>query len=199
MPQSKTYYRKCEYCGYETKVSSGWSRHQKTKKHLEYVKLLENKVKLLETENELLKLGHTTNNTYNNTINNVDNININVFTPNPDAINLKDIVIPILKELAKYKIVPAIAIQKAVIDMGIKKPILYHNSSLYVKQGEWKKDTEAEKELDVYCRDTQHKLICELDKMDMEDELYVDAMVLAYEPLDRDAVLHKVKSKLIKN
>jgi hypothetical protein len=189
-------------CDYECKDASNWTKHKKTAKHKRNEEI-EKEVEIrtrVAIEMEKLKIGHTTNNTYN-TINNIDasnNININVFTPNPDAINLKDIVIPVLKELAKYKIVPATAIQKAVIDMGEKKPILYRNSSLYVKQNnKWEKDKEAERELDIYCRDTQHQFICELDNMSMDDELYVDAMELTYQPLDRDAVLHKVKTKLI--
>ena len=60
-----------------------------------------------------------------------------------------------------------------------------------------KKDKEAENELDAYCKDTQHRLIEEWCNMSSDDELYVDAMELVYKPLDRDAVLHKVKTKLI--
>ena len=193
---TKNFCRRCELCNYNCNDASNWSKHKKTAKHKRNEEI-EKEVQIrtrVAIEMEKLKLGHTTNNTYNTTNN---NIQINVFTPNPDANELKDIVIPILKELAKYKIVPAIAIQNAVMSMRDKKPILYHNSSLYVKQGEWKKDKEAENELDAYCKDTQHRLIEEWCNMSSDDELYVDAMELVYEPLDRDAVLHKVKTKLI--
>ena len=201
MPQSTNYNRECEACGYKTNVSSGWCRHIKTKKH---IKLLEDRTSLLEAKVELLtlQLANTTiHNTTNNTTNIVDasnNVIINIFVPNPNAVDLNSIILPHTRELAKYKITPTIAIQKAVLGLDDKKPILYRNNSLYVKQDGWKKDAEAEKQLDKYCRDTQHRLICELNDMDMNDEFFCEASELVYQDLDKDSVLHKVKSKLIK-
>jgi len=201
MPQSKTYFRRCEMCGYETNVSSGWSRHNKTKKH---IKNVEDKNKLLEIQVELLTLklanaGNTTNIT-----NNVDvsNIQINIFTPNEKANNLSDIVIPTLLELAKQEVIPSKAIQQVIMKMEERmRPILYHKNILYVKQDIWKKDNEAEKELQKFCNNKYSILNKEFDEMDNNlgsETQYLRCCEYARcLPLDKDSITHKLKTKLI--
>jgi len=188
-------------CGYETNVSSGWSRHNKTKKH---IKNVEDKNKLLEIQVELLTLklanaGNTTNIT-----NNVDvsNIQINIFTPNEKANNLSDIVIPTLLELAKQEVIPSKAIQQVIMKMEERmRPILYHKNILYVKQDIWKKDNEAEKELQKFCNNKYSILNKEFDEMDNNlgsETQYLRCCEYARcLPLDKDSITHKLKTKLI--
>jgi len=212
---TKNFNRRCEICDYDCNNAGNWSRHIRTAKHKKNVDLeVEERIRVkVMVEMEKYRAGminvdptssqsscNITNNTTNNTINfdASNNVIINVFTPNPDAINLKDLVVPVLKELVKQEVVPVSAIQKAVMDCGSKKPILYHNNSLYVKQNGWLKDNDAEVELEHYCKETQHGLIEQLDDMDMEADmdLYCKATELVYEDFDKDAVLYKMKSKL---
>ena len=207
MPQSKTYYRKCEMCGYECRDSSNWSKHQKTKKHLQRIQELEDKnklleVKLLETENELLKLKlQNAGTTINNIDNSNTNIQINVFTPNPNANNLNDIIIPTLKEMAEREDIPSVAIQKVIMAMEERvRPILYHKNILYVKQDEWKQDQEAEKELNKFCNNKYTLLNEEFLNMDTNlDSVFYDRCMeyAMMHPLDKDTITHKVKTKLI--
>ena len=206
MPHSKTYFRKCEMCGYETTTSGNWSRHNKTKKHIKHIQELENKtksleLKLLETENQLLKLqiSNTTNIT-----NNVDvsNIQINIFTPNEEANNLSDIVIPTLLELVEQEVIPSKAIQQVIMKMEERmRPILYHKNILYVKQDIWKKDNEAEKELKNFCNKQYSILNKEFDEMEINlgsETQYLRCCEYAKcDPLDNDSITHKLKTKLI--
>ena len=204
MPQSKTYIRKCEMCGYECKDSSNWSKHNKTKKHLKHIKELEDKtksleLKLLETENQLLKLqiSNTTNIT-----NNVDvsNIQINIFTPNEKANNLSDIVIPTLLELAKQEVIPSKAIQQVIMKMEERtRPILYHKNILYVKQDIWKKDNEAEKELNRFCKKQFSILNDELCEMEIKKDckIFDKCNEYVWSDFDNHSVTHKLKTKLI--
>jgi len=206
MPQSKTYIRKCEMCGFQTTTSGNWSRHNKTKKHLKHVRELEDKnktleLKLLQTENALLKL--QVNNTTNIT-NNVDvsNIQINIFTPNEKANNLSDVVMPTLLELAKQEVIPSKAIQQVIMKMEERmRPILYHKNILYVKQDIWKKDNEAEKELQKFCNNKYSILNKEFDEMDNNlgsETQYLRCCEYARcVPLDKDSITHKLKTKLI--
>jgi len=187
-------------CGYETNVSSGWSRHNKTKKH---IKNVEDKNKLLEIQVELLTLKLANANTTNIT-NNVDvsNIQINIFTPNEKANNLSDIVIPTLLELAKQEVIPSKAIQQVIMKMEERmRPILYHKNILYVKQDIWKKDNEAEKELQKFCNNKYSILNKEFDEMDNNlgsETQYLRCCEYARcVPLDKDSITHKLKTKLI--
>ena len=212
---TKNFNRRCDMCDYECNNAGNWSRHIRTAKHKKNVDLeVEERIKVkIGVEMAKYRAGlintdptssqsscNITNNTTNNTINfdASNNVIINVFTPNPDAINLKDLIVPVLEQLVKHEIVPVSAIQKAVMDCGDKKPILFHNNSVYVKQNGWLKDADAEVELDRYCKETQHNLIEQLGDMDMEADmdLYCKATELVYKDLDKDAVLYKMKSKL---
>tara|TARA_R110000772_G_scaffold172462_2_gene284313 strand:- start:24 stop:683 length:660 start_codon:yes stop_codon:yes gene_type:complete len=217
MPQSKTYFRRCENCGYETSTSGGWCRHIKTTKHLLHIKELEKKNSLLVEENKELKmknleqevellnarLGNVTinNNTTNNIIDASNNIQINIFTPNEKANNLNDIVIPTLLELAEKEMLPSKAIQQIIMGMEEKmRPILYHNSSLYVKQDTWKKDDEAQQELTTFCNkqfDIMNADYCDME-ISQDDKVYHRCMeYLHVHTLDNDSVTHKLKTKLI--
>jgi len=210
----KNFSRRCELCDYEAKNCSNWSKHLLTQKHKRNADIeMEERIRVkVAVEMEKYKLGITadntatntacsiTNNTTNNTINfdASNNITINVFTPNPDAINLKDLVVPVLKELVAQQITPVDAIKKSVLNMGQQKPILYHNDKMYVKEGKWTEGEEADKQLDLYCRNKQHSYINELNEMDMMEDIdkFSKASELVYEPLDKEAILYKMKSKL---
>ena len=212
---TKNFSRRCEICDYECNNASNWSKHIRTAKHKKNVEIeveerirVKVMVEMAKYREGLINADPTasqsscniTNNTTNNTINfdASNNVIINVFTPNPDAINLKDLIVPVLKELVKQEIVPVSAIQKAVMDCGDKKPILYHNNSLYVKQNGWLKDNDAEVELEQYCKETQHNLLEQLGDMDFEGDMDMEAKatLLVYEDFNKDAVLYKMKSKL---
>ena len=211
----KNFNRRCEMCDYEAKNCSNWSKHVATAKHkrnadIEMEERIRVKVavEMAKYREGLITTDPTatntacsiTNNNTNNTINfdASNNITINVFTPNPDAINLKDLVVPVLKELVAQQITPVDAIKKAVLNMGQQKPILYHNDKMYVKEGKWTEGEEADKQLDLYCRNKQHSYINELNEMDMMEDIdkFSKASELVYEPLDKDAILYKMKSKL---
>jgi len=211
----KNFNRRCEMCDYEAKNCSNWSKHVATAKHkrnadIEMEERIRVKVavEMAKYREGLITTDPTatntacsiTNNNTNNTINfdASNNITINVFSPNPDAINLKDLVVPVLKELVAQQITPVDAIKKAVLNMGQQKPILYHNDKMYVKEGKWTEGEEADKQLDLYCRNKQHSYINELNEMDMMEDIdkFSKASELVYEPLDKDAILYKMKSKL---
>jgi len=215
----KNFNRRCEMCDYEAKNCSNWSKHVATAKHkrnadIEMEERIRVKVavEMAKYREGLITTDPTatntatntacsiTNNNTNNTINfdASNNITINVFSPNPDAINLKDLVVPVLKELVAQQITPVDAIKKSVLNMGQQKPILYHNDKMYVKEGKWTEGEEADKQLDLYCRNKQHSYINELNEMDMMEDIdkFSKASELVYEPLDKDAILYKMKSKL---
>jgi len=208
MPCSKDYWRKCEKCNFVGKTASNWSKHLKTKKHQlavenEKLKQQNDKYKIMELELQLAQLKQqqtttTINNTQNNTY--IDN-SVNIFTPNPEANCLSDIVIPTLKEMAEQEIIPSVAIQKIIMAMEERvRPILYHKNILFVKQDEWKRDDEAEKELTKFCNEKYAVLNDEFLNMDMtlDSVLYDRCMEYAIAvPLDKDTITHKLKTKLI--
>jgi len=217
MPCRADYCRTCELCCFTGKTASNWSKHIKTKKHLlavENAKLKQQneKYRIMELEMELEKLkekysSNTINDASNNTIN-IDNsnnttnnnININIFVANPNANNLTDVVIPCLDELLETKTIPAEAIQKCILQMGDEKPLLIRNEQLWIKQIDWKKGADAEKELNVFCNKTQHKLIKEMNDMveSGDDEKYFEATQLVFlNEINKDTITRKVKAKMI--
>ncbi len=215
MPCRADYMRYCECCNFTGKTASNWSKHIKTKKHLtnienEKLKQQNEKYRIMELEMELEKLKQkhsptTTNNTinYNDNSNNTihidnSNININIFIANPNANNLTDVVIPCLDELIKSRTIPAEAIQKCILQMGDEKPLLIRNEQLWIKQLEWKKGDDAEKELNSFCRKTEHGLIKEMNDMRDDDEKYFEASQLVFmNELNKDTITRKVKAKMI--
>lgn len=211
MPCRPDYMRYCECCNFTGKTASNWSKHIKTKKHLtnienEKLKQQNDKYRIMELELELEKLKQkhsptTTNNTTNNTIH-IDNsnnqYNINIFIANPNANNLTDVVIPCLDELINNKLIPAEAIQKCILQMGDEKPLLIRNEQLWVKQLDWKKGDEAEKELKSFCCKTEHRLIKEMnDIVDDEDKYFSASQLLFMNEINKDTITHKVKAKMI--
>jgi len=212
MPCRADYTRYCECCNFTGKTASNWSKHIRTKKHLtnienEKLKQQNDKYRIMELELELEKLKQkhsitTNNDASNNTINidNSNNININIFVANPNANNLTDIVVPLLDELIETNTIPAEAIQKCILQMGELKPLLIRNEQLWVKQLDWKKGEDAEKELKSFCNKTTNEYIKEMNKLidNEENDKFFEATQLIYmNDLNKDAITRKVKGKMI--